>query len=120
MHEGWATHLRFHATLDGPCQRCLAPATVEIDVDAREVHDESADDPELVSDFIDADEVLDVSAWAQEAIGVGFPWQVLCKEDCAGLCPSCGIDRNTGTCDCTTETTDSRWDALKDLKLDEG
>ena len=119
MHTGWATHLTFHTTLAGPCQRCLEPATVEIDVDTREVHDPAAQDEELVSDFIDADELLDVSAWAQEAIGVAFPWQVLCRIDCAGLCPVCGINRNEATCNCTTETTDSRWDALKALKLDD-
>jgi uncharacterized protein len=119
MHQGWATRLRLQALLAGSCQRCLEPAQVNIDVDTREVHDPESGDAELMSDFIDRDEVLDVAAWAQDAIGVAFPWQVVCREDCKGLCPTCGVNRNTTECSCAEEQTDSRWDALKDLKLDE-
>jgi uncharacterized protein len=44
-----------------------------------------------------------------------MPLRVLCREDCAGLCPTCGTDLNHDTCSCVTETVDERWSALRDL-----
>ena len=41
-----------------------------------------------------------------------------CKDDCKGLCPVCGCDRNTEICACVTKQTDPRWDALKNIKLE--
>ncbi len=40
---------------------------------------------------------------------------ILCREDCAGLCPSCGANLNAGACDCPPPSPDSRWDALRDV-----
>ena len=37
---------------------------------------------------------------------------ILCRPDCAGICPSCGTDLNAGSCNCTEEATDPRWAAL--------
>ena len=48
-----------------------------------------------------------------------LPDDVLCRDDCAGICPVCGIDRNTGACDCDTTVRDDRWAALDGLQLDE-
>jgi uncharacterized protein len=48
-----------------------------------------------------------------------LPNDVLCRDDCAGICPVCGIDRNAGTCDCDTTVRDDRWAALDGLQLDE-
>lgn len=55
----------------------------------------------------------------QDAVGLEFPTRVLCREDCKGLCPNCGVNWNEQSCDCTTEQTDSRWDKLRELSLDE-
>jgi len=52
-----------------------------------------------------------------ENLIVNIPMQVLCKEDCKGLCPQCGINRNKSSCDCT-KSTDPRWDELRKLKND--
>ncbi len=46
------------------------------------------------------------------------PTFVLCKEDCLGLCPQCGIDRNTSECECTHDEPDPRWEALRELRND--
>jgi uncharacterized protein len=40
---------------------------------------------------------------------------ILCRDDCAGICPSCGTDLNSGSCDCVDDTTDPRWAALGEL-----
>ena len=55
----------------------------------------------------------------REYVLLDLPDLPLCKDDCAGICPNCGIDRNVGTCDCDTPVTDPRWSALENLKLDE-
>jgi uncharacterized protein len=41
---------------------------------------------------------------------------MLCREDCKGICPECGIDRNTGECSCVADDIDPRWAALKNFK----
>jgi uncharacterized protein len=40
----------------------------------------------------------------------------LCREDCQGLCPVCGADKNTGACSCVESSPDPRWAALAALK----
>lgn len=129
MTRGLSFRLRFAADFDAACVRCLADTIVHVEVDQHEVHDadaEPAPDDELDdpfrSDFVDDDRnELDVTAWAMEAVNAEFPTRVLCArgEQCQGLCPVCGVDRNEQTCDCDTTSRDSRWDALKTLKLDD-
>lgn len=114
---GWALRLRFAAALSGPCMRCLADASPETGVDAHEVHQEGGGD-ELSSPYLDGDE-LDLRAWARDALALALPNQVLCRPDCAGLCPVCGADLNTAGEDHGHEAPpDPRWAKLRDLKLD--
>lgn len=116
---GWAMRLRFSATLTGPCMRCLAAAAPATAVDAREIHEARTDDPELTSPYMSGDEVLDLHAWARDALALELPRQVLCRPDCAGLCPDCGADLNAAGPEHSHERTpDPRWDALRGLKLD--
>jgi uncharacterized protein len=122
MTDGLSFRLRFGATYAGPCARCLEPATWSVDVDAHAVHDHDApeEDEELRSEHVsDATNQLDVTGWAQEEVGLRFPTRVLCRPDCRGLCPQCGIDLNEHPDHAHEQPTDSRWDALKDLQLDE-
>jgi uncharacterized protein len=119
MNQGWALRLRLAARLTGPCSRCLEDAHVDVDVDAREVHDPFQDDEELVSEFVDGEtDDVDVTGWAADAIGVQFPTRVLCTEHCKGLCAQCGQNLNEANCDCTVEEGDPRWAALADLRLE--
>ena len=60
-------------------------------------------------------ELLDLDRWAHDALLLAMPLRVLCREECAGLCPTCGTDLNNGSCDCVVETVDDRWSALRDL-----
>ncbi|MBQ6910221.1 MAG: DUF177 domain-containing protein [Synergistaceae bacterium] len=62
---------------------------------------------------------LDITPQVLESILLLLPSKVLCKEDCAGLCPNCGADLNDGPCACNlNENIDPRFSVLKDLKLD--
>jgi uncharacterized protein len=115
---GYAMRLRFTTPLSGPCMRCLAPAAPEFAVDAREIHDPHGEDPELRSPYV-AGDVLDLHAWARDAMALALPNQVLCRPDCAGLCPECGADLNTAGPEHGHEREpDPRWSVLRELKLD--
>ena len=117
-HSGYALRLRFEAGLEGPCMRCLEPATPAIAVDAREV-DQPGDVEELRSPYV-VGEVLDLHAWARDALALALPSQLLCRADCAGLCPVCGIDLNeAGPEHAHERAPDPRWAKLQELKLDQ-
>jgi len=62
---------------------------------------------------------IDLIEVAQEQILLSLPSQVYCKEDCKGLCPNCGANRNLIDCKCEEREIDSRWSALSKLKDDE-
>jgi uncharacterized protein len=117
MGGGYALRLRFAAGLEGPCMRCLKQAAPEITVDAREV-DRPGEGEELESPYVH-DETLDVAAWAHDAFALAAPSKVLCREDCAGLCPICAADLNeAGPGHEHERTPDPRWAKLRELKLD--
>jgi uncharacterized protein len=114
---GYALRLRFDASLRGPCMRCLEPAQPAIAVDAREV-DQPGGGEELSSPYLN-DQVLDLHAWARDALVLALPAQLLCKDDCPGLCPVCGADLNTAGPEHAHEREpDPRWAKLSELKLD--
>jgi uncharacterized protein len=108
--------LRFAATVTGPCMRCLAPAQAALDVDAREYQatDPGADD-ELRSEYV-VDGELDLDTWARDLVGLGLPDQILCRPDCAGLCPVCGKDLNVEPHEHDEVAVDPRWAALEALR----
>jgi uncharacterized protein len=62
-------------------------------------------------------ETIELDDLVREEILLSMPAQVLCREDCKGLCAACGADRNLNSCDCETRQIDSRWGALKDLRF---
>jgi uncharacterized protein len=108
--------LRVRARLVGPCMRCLGPAGVDADVSAREFHDPDArPGDDLRSDYVVEDR-LRVGSWARDAIALEVPEQILCRPDCAGLCPVCGKDLNVEPHEHAEREPDPRWAALADLK----
>lgn len=64
-------------------------------------------------------EKIDLSVAIEEQVLLALPLQPLCSSDCRGLCPHCGADLNNNPCSCADDVmTDSRFAALKKLKLD--
>jgi len=106
------------------CGRCLEPVDWQMEsaFDIEVAMAQTAPlDPEIALDAADLDVVfleealLDMERLAVEQIELELPIRILCSEECAGLCPSCGANRNSeGACRCEPET-DPRWAALKDL-----
>jgi uncharacterized protein len=114
--SGDVLRLRFSTRLHGPCMRCLRDAALEIEVDAREYHDSAADAAEeLRSDYV-AEGLVDLSRWARDAVAERLPDRILCRPDCAGLCPVCGKDLNEEPHEHEEQQADPRWAALEDLR----
>jgi len=115
--DGYALRLRFEATLTGPCMRCLEPAEPEYSVDAREVSQPGETD-ELDSPYV-RDGVLDLRRWSRDALALALPAKILCRPDCAGLCPVCGADLNVAGPEHQHEREpDPRWAKLSELHFD--
>jgi uncharacterized protein len=114
--SGYALRLRLALSLQGPCHRCLEDAEVGLEVDAREVEQPGAGDDELRSPYVDEDQ-LDVGHWAHDAVALALPAQVLCRGDCAGLCPVCGESLNEADPKTHRHEVggDPRWAKLREL-----
>ena len=108
--------MRLLAHVSGACMRCLGFAELERPVRAREFHDFDAPaSDELSSDYVVNDH-LQLGAWARDAISLELPDQILCREDCAGLCPVCGKNLNREPHGHEGEETDPRWAGLAELR----
>jgi uncharacterized protein len=115
--SGYSLRLRFEATLEGPCMRCLGEAVHPVIVDAREV-DQPGGGEELTSPYL-AEDQLDMRAWTRDALALALPTQIVCSEDCLGLCSLCGANLNRAGADHAHEPEpDPRWAALRELKLE--
>jgi len=113
---GTVFELRFKVRLHGPCMRCLDDAVLEIPVDTREYHATSPREAEeLTSQYVE-DDRLDLAAWGRDAVALELPDKILCRADCAGLCPVCGKNLNDEPHEHEGQVTDSRWAALESLR----
>ena len=106
------------AAIDAPwqaaCSRCLAPVTGEISVHVDELFERH---PIAGETYLLDDDVIDLEPLLRDALLLELPGAPVCRPDCAGLCPTCGIDRNESSCDCHTDDIDPRWAALRSLDL---
>ena len=115
---GFALRLRFSVQLEGPCMRCLESADQTIDVDAREVDQPGVgDDDDLTSPYLDRDE-LDLRSWSRDALALALPAQIVCREECRGLCAICGENLNDAPGHAHESAPDPRWAKLSELKFD--
>jgi uncharacterized protein len=116
LSSGLLLELEFSVRLVGPCMRCLADAGISLDVTAREYQATSpGESDELTTPYV-ADETLDLSAWARDAVALSLPDKILCRDECAGLCPVCGRDLNAEPHEHEEEESDPRWAKLAELR----
>ena len=116
-------HIEARAQVE--CDRCLQPVEAPVSADfALEYISgtdyESSDvveltEAEMLVSVFDG-EAIDVDEIVKEQILLAVPTRMLCREDCKGICPECGVDKNKGECQCVTDDIDPRWAALKNLK----
>jgi uncharacterized protein len=108
--------LGFTVNLHGPCFRCLRDSAIELKIYATEYQAaDPAGDEELESPYI-ADDSLDLSAWARDALALALPEKILHSPDCAGLCTVCGKDLNEEPHTHDELAADPRWAALDALR----
>jgi uncharacterized protein len=114
--SGAVFELAFAVQLTGPCQRCLTETSIGERVHAREYEATNPGaDEELRTPYLQDDQ-LDLSAWAHDALALQLPDKILCRPDCAGLCPVCGRDLNVEPHTHEELGTDPRWAALEELR----
>jgi uncharacterized protein len=124
----------FKGELTVACSRCVEPVKLPIDerlmvtfmpknempADDDEAPVGEAEGPEVPAEDLDLfpydGDFVDLEALFREQFVLAVPYAPLCREDCKGLCPQCGIDRNSATCACE-KPIDPRLAALKNLKL---
>jgi uncharacterized protein len=106
------------------CDRCLKPVELPVNADFElEYITGSEYESTGVAELTEAEmsvsvfdgEAIDVDEIVKEQILLAVPTRMLCREDCKGICPQCGTDRNTGECSCVANDIDPRWAALKNL-----
>jgi DUF177 domain-containing protein len=113
---GTVFQLGFTARLHGPCYRCLGDAVLALPISAREYQATNPDgSDELRTPYL-VDDNLDLTAWARDAVALALPDKILCRADCAGLCPTCGKNLNDEPHTHDEEPADSRWAALESLR----
>jgi len=118
------------AVVELVCSRCLTAVPEKIDLEFENAYvtpENYTEDEEIELDIRDLDvsifegEMLDLREIAREQILLALPSQVLCREDCQGLCEKCGANRNLKNCDCLNGEIDPRLSVLKSmLKKEEG
>lgn len=105
------------------CGRCLEPFLLGVAsvVDARFVPSPQgrAEERELGADDLETDvyehDLLDIGALVVTETALGVPMKPLCREECRGLCPICGGNRNLAPCGCQAAPADPRWAPLRGL-----
>src|SRR5919206_4165539 len=113
---GSVFELHFRGRLHGPCYRCLEDAVVDLAVDAREYQATNPRDAEELRTPYLVDDRLDLAGWAHDALALELPDKILCRPDCAGLCPVCGRNLNHEPHDHGEPEPDTRWSALAELR----
>lgn len=100
-----------------PCDRCLSDVDVPVEVDI----DYTVTEPDGFNEIDDEQSIfmsgydLDGEQIIHNELIMGLPMKVLCKDDCKGLCPVCGRNRNEGECGCDTFVPDPRMAAIQDI-----
>jgi uncharacterized protein len=125
-NTGGEIRIRGHLTvpMESECDRCLEVAgyPVELDFDLFYQPAESGPEGQEVAlragesevDFYEG-EGLELEVVLREQILLSLPMQRTCREDCKGICPVCGTNRNRAGCGCLAKAPDDRWAALRDL-----
>jgi len=101
-----------------PCARCLRDFTYPVETEFQTVMVEDTRSDRFSPDegfILINGETADIESIVEEAIFMAIPLCPLCQEQCQGLCPVCGQDKNTATCSCQEDTIDPRWEKLRSL-----
>ena len=117
--------IKISAEIQAECARCLKETNLEISEKLGYLYHLGSAENE---DFDDEDympveveyfgRVIDIMPQIEESVFAILPTKVLCKEDCKGLCPNCGKNLNEGSCSCSNENIDPRFEALRNFVIE--
>ncbi|HEY7422043.1 MAG TPA: DUF177 domain-containing protein [Gaiellaceae bacterium] len=113
--SGTVLELALDVSLEGPCLRCLQDAELALQLRLREYEATKPESDDERTEYL-GDDRVDLSAWVHDAIALALPDKILCRPDCAGLCPVCGKDLNAEPHEHVEERVDPRWEALSRLR----
>ena len=113
--SGTVLELTLDISLAGPCFRCLQDAELALQLRLREYEATKPESDDERTEYL-VDDRLDLSAWAHDSIALALPDKILCRSDCAGLCPVCGKDLNAEPHEHVEERVDPRWAKLSELR----
>lgn len=116
MNDGITVTGTVSAPWSTVCRRCLAPVSGVAEVAVDELYQIEPLDEDA---FVIEDGQLDLVPLVRETALIELDLERQCREDCAGLCPVCGADRNETDCGCDTTVRDERWAALEGFVPDE-
>jgi uncharacterized protein len=116
---------RIRADLEGTCARCLEPFDLTVDESAqfvlvptpKEGPERQLSEDDLALSFYSGEEI-DLAPLFTEQVILTLPTRALCREDCRGLCPQCGVDRNNEKCGCVEREPDPRLAVLRNLRVE--
>ncbi|MDQ4078894.1 MAG: DUF177 domain-containing protein [Chloroflexota bacterium] len=116
---------KLETVLEVNCNRCLEPFDQPVVIELEEEFHPSMDlvtgaslpqgQEDDKATFIDEKHIIDLTEVVRQDFLLALPTTPLCRAECKGLCPQCGLNLNEGQCDCPTESIDPRWDVLKAL-----
>jgi uncharacterized protein len=115
---------RLNTSVELTCSRCLSlfqqPLALNFEEEYLPTVDVASGMPLPISEesstfTIDEHHILDLMEAIRQYTLLAIPMKPLCREDCAGLCPSCGQNLNEGRCDCPVQDRDPRWSKLEKL-----
>lgn len=123
LADGVLARGRVTAPITTSCSRCLAEREGRVEVEVVELFADRARTPEdeleagYVVDESAGHPVLDLDVMVRDALADSAAQRPLCRPECAGLCPGCGVDLNRGACECVDDPVDERWAVLRTLRL---
>lgn len=102
-----------------PCGRCLEEVQVDFPLDIHRKVDMKLSAEDRIKDLDESNYItgtdLDVDQLVRNEVLMWWPLQVLCREDCKGICSHCGKNLNLGPCNCQEEDPDPRMAAIRDI-----
>jgi uncharacterized protein len=113
LSDGLTVNGEVRTTWTGTCRRCLGPAEGELVAHVQELYQVH---PTSEDAFAFDGEQLDLRPMVRELVLMELPPAPVCRDDCAGICPTCGTDKNVEDCDCAPTAVDPRWAGLEALR----
>jgi uncharacterized protein len=113
-------------SMEAACDRCLEPARCQVEKSFDLYYQPAAEFVKGGEDEIEESESelayyegdqLDMNDILREVVLLALPMRLTCSEDCKGICPQCGQNRNQMVCDCQTRAIDDRWGQLRAIRV---